>query len=52
MIPFMVMVLVSFATLVLGFEAGKSYGYAQAKSIMITLIETVMKIHEKEKTNE
>lgn len=52
MIPLSVVILISFATLVLGFEAGKSFGYAQAKSIMITLIATIMKINEKENKNE
>lgn len=52
MIPLAVVILVSFATLVLGFEAGKSIGYEQAKSIMVTLIATIMKMNEKEKNNE
>lgn len=49
MVPYAVAVLLSIATFFLGFEAGKYVGYEQAKSIMVTMIATIMQINAKEK---
>ena len=52
MIPLAVVILFSIATFLLGFEAGKTVGYNQARDAMVALINAALAFNEKEKKDE